>query len=465
MRHVIILGGTWPTFKDSGFNFFSRSVGPYGIKHWVSNFGFKSQVIDFCQLMTAEEIFPLVEQFIGPETIALALSTTYWPYPAIEDPENILEVIRKVKEKYPKLKIVYGGAIKPKTIDLFDRGFTGENVEDIFLSWLQSQVKQHLRLNKKFNITQLEHRFDQSDCIMPYEVLPIELGRGCIFKCKFCILPNIGKPKHTYQRPYNLILDEIRWNHEQFGVTNYNFVDDTVNEDPVKVKNLSQISKNVGFDIVWNGFLRADLVAKQKGSAEQLIESGMRSCFFGIESFHPKAASYIGKPWNAKYAKEFLPRLFKDTWKEKVNIQTNFIVGLPGEGKDSLIQTRDWCKDNDIGWVNFDCLHLTQQAGNIDTQSEFGKNASMHGYKSVDGVNWDNGIFKMADARQLTNELNLSIKAQKRVSSWRLFSVMTLGYDIEVARFMTLDQLRPSYPLAVIKFKDNYISMIRSLKR
>ena len=140
--------------------------------------------------------------------------------------------------------------------------------------------------NVKFDITTSDHRFDDADCILPNEVLPIELGRGCMFKCKFCSTPNKGKRKSTYQRNYQNILDEIQWNKEQFGVTRYNFLDDTVNEDPIKLLNLSKIKEHLGFGIIWNGYIRADLIWSNQKTAEYLIDSGMRTCYMGIETFN-----------------------------------------------------------------------------------------------------------------------------------------------------------------------------------
>ena len=104
------------------------------------------------------------------------------------------------------------------------------------------------------------NRFDQRDCIIDGEVLPIELGRGCIFQCKFCGHHNLGKAKHTYQRCMHLIEEEIVYNYEQFKTVNYQFLDDTVNEDQDKVLNLSMLPDRTGIDISWTGYLRVDLL-------------------------------------------------------------------------------------------------------------------------------------------------------------------------------------------------------------
>ena len=62
-------------------------------------------------------------------------------------------------------------------------------------------------------------RFEKNDFILPGESLPLELSRGCIFKCRFCQYPNIGKDKDDLELELidfgleDIILDE---EHNQF---------------------------------------------------------------------------------------------------------------------------------------------------------------------------------------------------------------------------------------------------------
>ena len=43
-------------------------------------------------------------------------------------------------------------------------------------------------------------RYEGRDFIWPQESLTIEASRGCVFKCKFCAFPIIGKKKHDHVR-------------------------------------------------------------------------------------------------------------------------------------------------------------------------------------------------------------------------------------------------------------------------
>ena len=64
-------------------------------------------------------------------------------------------------------------------------------------------------INKTFSIETLGHKFIEQDCILPNETLPLEVSRGCIFKCSFCAFPLNGKTKLDYLRSPEYIKNEL----------------------------------------------------------------------------------------------------------------------------------------------------------------------------------------------------------------------------------------------------------------
>ena len=463
MRHIIFLNGIWPNkIKDININF-TRSISCYQLKHWLSKFGFKSQVIDFCQLLSADEIFDFLEQFVSKETLAIGISTSFWPTDK-NIPSNIEDSVRRIKDKYPHLKVISGGARKTWNPEFFDKLLIGES-ENQLVEWCQSQVGKSSLLNRKFDIVNLDHRFDESDAILENEVLPIELGRGCIFKCKFCSHHNLGKPKFTYQRHFDIILDEIRYNNEKFGTTKYMFLDDTVNEDLDKIKNLSTIKEQTNIDIEWTGYLRADLVWSKPESAELLINSGLRSCFFGIETFHPLAGKSIDKGWASKHGKEYIPKLYKDLWGGKINIHLNFIAGLPFEGIDSLHESLNWCKSQNIGCHRFVPLTLYVEKNDSFASSEFTKNYSTYGYKNVDHNSgyWELDTMTSLDALEFSNYSRNVLRNINTVSSWDVFNGVNLGYTTDDVMSWKYSKFLIQALSHGTNFKNRYISKLKNL--
>ena len=72
---------------------------------------------------------------------------------------------------------------------------------------------------------------------MPGEVLPLEVGRGCIFSCAFCSFDLIGKRVGDWTKSPKVLRNELLENYEKFGVTTYNFTDELINEIAIKRNN------------------------------------------------------------------------------------------------------------------------------------------------------------------------------------------------------------------------------------
>lgn len=431
MNEIIFWTGIWP-------NWYSRPIGTYQLSHWLRTNNVESQVIDFCQWYSSEELVSLTQLFIGSKTKFIGISTAFWSDNTV--PKNVLEAITTIKTEYPHIQFVFGGpradndAVRVLGITIVGEG------EDQLLQL----IKGH-NLSKKFDITSLDHRFSEKDCIIQGEVLPIELGRGCIFKCRFCGHHNLGKPKHTYQRHISLIEDEIAYNYEKFGTTHYHFLDDTVNEDPDKVRNLSMLPKHTGVDIKWNGYLRLDLLSRYPDTASQLQASGMKSCFFGVETFHREASRKIGKGWNGRAAKEFLPRLHKEIWNGDINIWANFIVGLPGESKADVEETFNWCLENPIGHYHFVPLSLYKHRTDSGTVSEFNRNYQSYGYKLDDNNSWENDFMTQQQADEISKQFNNKLMAYNKLSSWSLFDAVNCGIGLQHAKHLPATQINSKF--------------------
>lgn len=414
--HLILLSGIYGGDSIS----FTRPIACYQLKHWLSHFGIKAQVIEFCGLMSSQTLAKSIAKFVGPETIGVGVSSSFWR----TLPLNIDEAIRLTRDAYPGLKFIAGGAMKPRE-GVFDQRFVGES-EDALVTWCQEQLGQKGRqlFNRKFDITELGHRFDDTDCILPNEVLPIELGRGCIFKCRFCAHKNLGKAKHTYQRRHDLFLDEVRYNKERFGTTRYMYLDDTVNEDVDKVANLARMPDDLGFEVEWMGYVRADLVWAKKEQPAQLLRSGMRTCLFGIETLDLEAGRAVDKSWGARHAREYLPELYHNLWGKQVNIYTSLIAGLPGEGYESFQKTVDWFYEQDLGYTRISPLALYTHLKDEHMQSEFTRNHAQYGYTNVrDDGYWEHGEVDLMSCLKFCEQANAHLNEVNRVSCWGLAGI------------------------------------------
>ena len=455
----IILWNTGP--KDNKFSLF-RTLGPYKLAHTVRQAGYTAQVIDHVAWMTTDELYNCTLKYIDESTTCLGISTTFLVGYKTIFPDHVVEVINKLSEQFPNLKIVFGGAyataVQAKRINRVSAIFTNYS-EDTFLEYVQFAKGQgplppFELLNKankniyvfskpfteKYNIETDNYRFTDADCIMPGETLPLEISRGCIFKCKFCNHLLLGRGKFDYLRSFELVKEELINNYNKWGVTNYYIICDTFNDTEFKIKAWYDMLATLPFKIKYTAYLRADLLDKFPDVPYMLQESGLFTAYHGLETFGKESSVTIGKGWSGKSAKEYIPRLYHDIWKDKIKHTLNFIVGLPGDTKESLIDTGNWFISNDLYNMNWSVLGLYKDSPNKN-KSEFERHAEDYGYSfpnatvpySVGNIQWHTNYWNQIEASEFVeNTLNPLIKPHNaRFNSWAILQLLQYGIPDE----------------------------------
>jgi radical SAM superfamily enzyme YgiQ (UPF0313 family) len=433
---------------------FQRAISAYQLSHQCRTQGFTSQVVDFINDFTEEELLEVVKKFIGPDSLCLGLSTSFFnDFKIMVDnksvlplyvPEHIVNVCVKIKKMYPKLRICLGGAKSYQGVNL-------DWVDDIFQGYSEDQFINYCNLlandksdhfikkisnkhiynveNKKFDITSLDHRFLEHDCILSNEVLPIEISRGCIFKCKFCAFPLNGKKKLDYIRDFDRIKDELIYNYENYNTTKYFFNDDTLNDSVYKIENLHRIIKSLPFKIEFSAWMRLDLLYKNQETIDLLKDMGLRTTFFGIESFNTKALKTIGKNMSPTKTKDFLEDLYYNKWKKDVSIFLGMIVGLPHESIDNIHDSVKWLSERPFSF-HFEPLRLTDAGGNF-YKSEFEKNYLKYGYELNSDLEWANNYMNQTTAEELATKINTEYAYSKnKLAGSYLFAMLNhFKYD------------------------------------
>jgi hypothetical protein len=441
-----------------------RPLGPYQLAWHLRENNYNIQVIDFIFKFTEEQILTLVEQYVTLETKVVGISFMLGHqnpsmFSVIKKFENVL---RKIKNKYPWVKIIVGGPAAPywsklhRNGTLFDFIFTG-HAEDGVLSLMNYLYRKgpHPRFeivdgNKfikesffdsenKFNITSCSHKWHKSDCIQPGETLPLELGRGCIFKCKFCRYPYIGKHKNDFNRDMECVREELIDNYNNWGVNNYYIIDDTFNADQERLKAFHAMTQTLPFKIHYATYLRADLIAAHPESEIYLQESGLIGAFLGIESLSPEACKIIGKPWSAKSAKEYIPNLYHNTWKTEVSIVVGLICGIPPDTLQSCKETNQWAIDNQLpAWV-WHPLSIERDV-NIEHKSEFDIHAEEYGFKWKNNFGRTIWVTDYCDgelAKEWGEELTDISKPYQHINCWHLLELGTFGLNLDQMKRIT----------------------------
>lgn len=457
MAHVIL----WNSLAENAV----RALGPYQLASWLRSNGYVVKVIDFCNRMTTDELVAITEKSIEHQTLTIGVSTTFWKndnwppklnheftWPKwVEDARNIIE------DKYPKIKWSMGGAqaylCKSKKWEKFNG-----HAEDMYLDWLD-HLSENIKIHRhKFDIAEAYQMFHADDHITPYEVLPIELGRGCKFKCKFCAYDLIGKTPGTYLRNYDSVKRQILDHHLRWGTTRFTYVDDTVNESEEKVKALAEIAQSMPFKLEWIGYIRADLISAKPHTEQMLIDSGLRSAFFGIESFEENSSNLVGKGWSGKHAKDWLLYM-RQKHGTKLTWQLGLVTGIPGQTPEQLEQDCNWLIENDMhSWRYFP---LWLEPGYY--QSEFSKNSAKYGFSFPDRQRpwyWENGDWTFDKALTIYSKLESMSENKMRLGAWAVGQHASLGYEFDsLMSIYTVDLPHKELKLKNKEFITNYIKL------
>jgi radical SAM superfamily enzyme YgiQ (UPF0313 family) len=187
-------------------------------------------------------------------------------------------------------------------------------------------------------------KFHQRDFVEWNETLPIEISRGCIFKCTYCDYYLTGKKFGDFSKNEDLIVDAMLHNYDNYGVTRYIITDDTLNDSLEKAHMMVRIAKRLPFQLEYGGSMRIELFDKHPEMADLFLESGLRATSFGIETFNKKAGRTVGKGFGEK-AKDVLLELEKK-WQNQVAVSMNLILGLPYDTKEMLQESFDWVSNS-----------------------------------------------------------------------------------------------------------------------
>jgi len=262
------------------------------------------------------------------------------------------------RELNPDIKFVVGGSrmynFSRYGFYVFSGSADNEIVE--FTKWCKdSTYKPEIRITidkqiscKEFNrFTTSKIIWEKNDIILDNQPLPIEISRGCIFKCKFCAFPMNGKTKGEWIKRADVLLEELTYNYENFGTTDYILSDDTYNDSADKLKFLLEnVYSKLPFKIKFTSYLRLDLMMRFPETIEILKESGLVSAVFGIETNNFQSAKAIGKGMPFEKQIAFLQDIKSSQFKD-ILLASGFIFGLPFDTKESINELKEFLLSDD----------------------------------------------------------------------------------------------------------------------
>jgi hypothetical protein len=390
-----------------------RPFGSYLLSHVLKKHNYSCQVIDFLSIsydnnhnISDKKIKSILDLIVTEKTKILGLSLTFWTNPDIN---FITEIINYVREKFPKIKILAGGAISfvriksfANLLDGYVQGYA-ENIILEYLDFLEGVCKEpmfELELPykvkiykyssyKRFHISNYDFLHYDNDFIFQGESLMLESSRGCMFKCKFCDFQYLGKKKNDYIRDMNLIKNQLLHQYEKYKTTHYTLIDSTFNENVDKMKDFAEMIESLPFFPSFTAYIRYDLMARFPETIELIERCNIKSAFFGIETFNKKNSMLIGKGFNANPESKIFLEKISNRWSKKITIHTNFIVGLPYESEEEILNSKQFVKNIGIPSWAFIPLYIRSNLSNQRfSTSEFDRNAFEYGFTFDSNGNW-----------------------------------------------------------------------------
>ena len=162
-------------------------------------------------------------------------------------------------------------------------------------------------------------------------------GRGCKSRCTFCLWPQtIGGHKYRY-RSIPKVIEEVKYLQQEFPqVREIFFDDDTLTDDHARVEALAKELGKLG--VVWSCNAKANVPRK---TLEVLKANGLRLLLVGYESGNQQILHNIKKGLLVNVAKRFS----KDCHELGIVVHGTFILGLPGETRETIQETLAFAKE------------------------------------------------------------------------------------------------------------------------
>lgn len=169
---------------------------------------------------------------------------------------------------------------------------------------------------------------------------PVSLitGRGCPYACIFCLGRKMVGSKVRKRNPAR-VLDEIE-TILGYGFDRINIADDLFTTDKERVREICTGIKERSLKFLWSAFARVDTVSQEV--FDLMAAAGCDSVSFGVETGNPEMLKRIKKGIKL----EQVHSAVRMCQQAGMIAHASFIIGLPGETKDTLCETEAFAKSS-----------------------------------------------------------------------------------------------------------------------
>ncbi|HXM60062.1 MAG TPA: hopanoid biosynthesis associated radical SAM protein HpnJ [Terriglobales bacterium] len=357
-------GSRWPA---------TREIESYWYPVWLA---YPAGMLEGSRLLDAPSHHVSAEETIniarGYEFLVLFTSTPGFP--------GDIRLVKKIREVNPKIKIAFVGphvSVLPERslkdcaeIDFvvrkeFDHTVYefahGKPLEEILgISYRKNGSVVHTPdrpeiqdLDSLPHVTEIYRRdLDVTKYNVPFLLYPyvsLYTTRGCPAQCTFCLWPQTLSGHPWRKRSTDDVAREMA-NAKTYwpNVREFFFDDDTFNIQ--KARTIELCSKLKPLKLTWSCTSR---VTTDYETLKAMKDAGCRLLIVGYESGDPQILKNIKKGATIERARQFT----KDCHKLGLVVHGDFILGLPGETRDTIRNTIAFAKELDVETIQVSVAH------------------------------------------------------------------------------------------------------------
>jgi anaerobic magnesium-protoporphyrin IX monomethyl ester cyclase len=161
--------------------------------------------------------------------------------------------------------------------------------------------------------------------------------RGCPYKCIYCYHDFMGQGYRN--RSPQGVFDEMKRLHERYGVQYFHFVDDEFVMKKGFINEFCRLVREANLGFTWGCSGRANLMTEEMIAT--MANSGCILIGYGIESGSQKMLDIMKKRVTVEQAKQAV----KLTQRYLGWADCSFMIGTPGETRETIQETIDFCKE------------------------------------------------------------------------------------------------------------------------
>ncbi|MCL2457313.1 MAG: radical SAM protein [Desulfobulbus sp.] len=225
---------------------------------------------------------------------------------------------------------------------LFDSVLIGD-AEEVWAKLICDFENINLKRFYEKKLVSLSTPLPRYDLILPKRIgdfLPVQAGRGCPHRCKFCSIACMYRGAYL-KRDIAEVMRDIR-HVKSLGFNRFLLLDDNIAADPGYLKKLCREIAGLGME--WMSQCALDIADNQE-LLELMAQSGCSTLSFGLESVSQSNLEEIGKGWC--HPAKYLEQLAK-VRESGIEIASEMMVGLDGDTPETLADTVEFTEQSCI---------------------------------------------------------------------------------------------------------------------